>query len=129
MKNLISRIARNRTEDGFTLLELAIGVVVLGIVAVIAVSAGIKTANEGMSREALKKDVFLTKMSVESYVLEGYTDFFALPLDAYHVSDEVGNRIELSGNYANFTVIGTAADGSNYCYNSVFDRFGEDVCP
>ena len=70
MKNLISRIARNRTEDGFTLAEVAVAITAFGLIATLVcswvVSATVKFVPAFSERVALTEQVNLTNSFVYS---------------------------------------------------------------
>ena len=142
---------RSTKEEGFSLIELMIVVVIIGILAAIAIPVFRNQQNEAM-KASLKSDVHNAQIAVASSgrILKQNQEFEYSPrgdqsnpeqYDPNASSDLVvseGNYILISPLYKHYvdensTPDGYAIYGENkqiyqFCYNSITMKSGEDVC-
>ena len=119
---------RNEDEDehGFTLLELVVAVLVVGIIFAIAVPV-YNSQQRTVVKNSIASDVMVAKMKLDPLLADMPEDVARLTA----VTTTQDNTVTLIGSWSDYYVIGSNSNvnGYRFCYHSRSNEYGENECP
>lgn len=112
----------NRNEQGFTAIELFIGIVILGVIAAIAVPLTDSARISGIN-SSVHTDVVRTVVEAAAAVHVERTDPTTMPTVATHED----TTVSVEGTAAAYRIIGTNSDtGFTSTYDSLTKAYAEE---